>query len=97
MSKTEKFSKLTFYEQDGTIQASIGTFVAFMTGGRSRISAKYGRLFAAAPELLDCMEEAVTNCGCSLREKDSGHKVGCFAPRALEAISKAKGVIPSEV
>lgn len=48
-------------------------------------------LIAAAPELLEALEDAVRWCGCSLREKESGHCIDCFAPHALEVIAKAKG------
>ncbi len=50
-----------------------------------------GYLIAAAPELLQALKHAVKDCPCSLKERDSGHRVECFAPGALEAIAKAEG------
>jgi hypothetical protein len=48
------------------------------------------RLIAAAPELLAELKEAVKDCRCSLAERDSGHRIDCFAPGALAAIAKAE-------
>lgn len=46
-------------------------------------------LIAAAPDLLAAAKES--KCGCSLRERDSGHKVGCWKPALDSAIAKAEG------
>lgn len=40
--------------------------------------------------LLDALREAVQSCACSLQERDSGHCVDCFVPRAKLAIEKAE-------
>jgi hypothetical protein len=45
------------------------------------------RLLAAAPALLDAAEHA--QCACSVRERDSGHLVGCWMPALLAAIALA--------
>lgn len=49
------------------------------------------RLIAAAPRLLASLKEAVKECRCSLRERDSGHNFECFVPGALEVIAAAEG------
>lgn len=59
-----------------------------VTAGEAEANA---RLIAAAPELLDALTDAVANCGCSLDQRESGHHVDCFAPRALEVIRKTRG------
>ena len=48
-------------------------------------------LIAAAPDLYAALESAVEGCGCTLRQRDSGHLVDCFAPAAIEALRKARG------
>jgi hypothetical protein len=48
-------------------------------------------LIAAAPELYEALELAVQCCNCSLKERDSGHLVGCFAPKAIEVLAKVRG------
>lgn len=49
------------------------------------------RLIAAAPELYEALELAVQCCNCSLKERDSGHLVGCFALKAIEVLAKVRG------
>lgn len=49
------------------------------------------QLIAAAPELYAALDEAVQGCGCSLRERESGHRVDCYVPLALDAMAKARG------
>jgi hypothetical protein len=47
-------------------------------------------LMVSAPELLEALEIAVQCCACTLKQRDSGHLVECFAPKAIEVIRKAK-------
>lgn len=48
-----------------------------------------GPLIAAAPSMLAALKSA--QCDCSVRERDSGHKVGCWMPDAIDVIAKATG------
>jgi hypothetical protein len=48
------------------------------------------RLLAAAPDLYRALKEAIQSCPCSLKERDSGHRVDCFVPGALAAIAKVE-------
>jgi hypothetical protein len=50
-----------------------------------------GNMIAAAPELCEALKSALQCCPCSLRERDSGHRVDCYAPAALSALAKAEG------
>lgn len=56
-------------------------------------------LIAAAPELADALEavRASAQCGCTLREAESGHRSDCWLPHwlrvAADALRKA-GVQP---
>jgi hypothetical protein len=49
------------------------------------------RLIAAAPRLLAELKDAVQNCPCSVRERNSGHRIGCNAPIWQAAIDRAEG------
>lgn len=49
------------------------------------------RLIATAPELLEALKAVVCDCRCSIKERDSGHLVGCSVPHALDVIAKAEG------
>jgi len=97
-----KFSKLTFSEMGGTIQAEIGMFVAFMAGGKSVISVKYGRLFAAAPEMLEALKLAYDlfakdhalsrfNWGASGLRAEDIRELNETPGKILAAIRKAEG------
>lgn len=48
-------------------------------------------LISAAPDLYEALAEAVTCFGCMLAQRDSGHLVDCFVPRAKAALAKALG------
>lgn len=48
------------------------------------------RLIAAAPELLEAAMQA--DCGCSVAERDSGHRPECWMPALAAAIAKATGM-----
>lgn len=47
------------------------------------------RLFAVAGELLETAKDA--QCACTVRERDSGHLVGCWMPALTAVIDKAEG------
>jgi hypothetical protein len=49
------------------------------------------RLIAAAPELYEACQLAVTMCRCSLPERNSGHRIGCYVPTIEAALAKAEG------
>ncbi len=51
-------------------------------------------LIASSPELLRQLKKAVKDCPCSLSERLSGHRIGCFVPDALEVIAAAEGRTP---
>jgi hypothetical protein len=55
-----------------------------------RIVAAIERERAVRDDLLAALEEAVKDCRCSLRERESGHLVDCFAPNARAAIRRAR-------
>ncbi len=40
-------------------------------------------------ELLEAAKQA--QCGCSIAERESGHRVECWMPALLDAIAKAEG------
>lgn len=48
-------------------------------------------LYAAAPDLYAALLNAVESCPCTLRERESGHRIDCYAPAAQEALAKARG------
>lgn len=48
-------------------------------------------LVDTAPKMLAALKEAVQDCGCSVRERESGHRVGCQAPYWQEIIEEAEG------
>lgn len=52
-------------------------------------SAANARLIIAAPELLAACHDA--DCACTVRDRNSGHLVGCWMPAMQEAIAKATG------
>jgi hypothetical protein len=54
------------------------------------IAAEIERERAVQADLLAALEEAIKDCRCSLRERESGHLVDCFAPNAIEAIRRAR-------
>lgn len=66
----------------------IATFIenAGVRGAERRANA---RLIRAAPDLLAAIQSA--QCDCSVPERDSGHKVGCWKPDADAAIAAATG------
>ena len=45
------------------------------------------RVMTAAPDLLAAAKQA--QCECSLTERESGHRVGCWMPNLSAAIEKA--------
>lgn len=50
------------------------------------------RVMAVSPELLEALKQAVEDCPCSVKERASGHRIGCRAPEWDELIYKAEGV-----
>jgi hypothetical protein len=48
-------------------------------------------LIAQAPPLLRELRIAVQFCGCTVAERESGHRIDCWAPSALDVIEKAEG------
>ena len=56
------------------------------------------RIEAAAPELLAALQTVVRDvddfqCGCTVRERDSGHKTDCSMPAILDALQGARAAI----
>lgn len=49
-------------------------------------------LIAAAPDLLAALRQAVTDCPCSVRERECGHRLGCRAPQWECVIDRAEGL-----
>lgn len=49
------------------------------------------RLFAAAPALFEALRmcSETLDCACSVKERDSGHRVGCPVPETRAAIDAA--------
>lgn len=43
-------------------------------------------LVAFAPKLKEAVEDAVVTCGCSVKERYSGHRTGCPAPAWLDLL-----------
>lgn len=41
-------------------------------------------------ELVEALRGFVGHCGCSAAERDSGHKVDCFAPYLADLLAKAE-------
>jgi hypothetical protein len=78
-----------------THNQSSGT-VSAIEGPTRKVICRYvdgdnARLIAAAPEMLEALKAAIPDCRCTLRERESGHLVECFAIAAKEAIAKATG------
>jgi len=48
-------------------------------------------LWSGAAVLLEAAKHAVEQCPCTLKERESGHRVGCYAIELNEAIEKAIG------
>lgn len=46
-------------------------------------------------ELLETLKQVVGDCRCSIKERFSGHLVGCSVPGALEVIAKVEGRLSS--
>jgi hypothetical protein len=57
-------------------------------GARDEAKAN-ARLYAGASDLLEASQLA--DCGCSLHERESGHRIGCWMPALSAAIAKATG------
>lgn len=70
-----------------TETAGIGFLIGVCNCGDGDEDAKHARLFAAAPDLLEAAQAA--DCACSVRERDSGHRTGCWMPALQAAIAKA--------
>lgn len=49
-----------------------------------------GNLIAAAPELYEACRTASERCGCSVSERDSGHRSECYMPQIEAALAKAE-------
>jgi hypothetical protein len=60
--------------------------------GEPEENRKRAALIIAAPDLLAALRDAVKGCACTIRERESGHRVECFAPAALDAITKAENL-----
>jgi uncharacterized protein YeaO (DUF488 family) len=45
---------------------------------------------AECERLREAALAAVQSCECTLRERDSGHRVGCFAPELAEALAATR-------
>lgn len=43
-------------------------------------------LCEAAPDLLEACKQLVKHCGCTIRERESGHRIDCFVTAELTAI-----------
>lgn len=78
------------YEVSYTEIEGITGPVAYVQGKSTEANAA---LIAAAPEMYQALEAAVQNCPCSVRERDSGHRLECFAIQAIEALAKARGEV----
>lgn len=48
-------------------------------------------LIGSSLDLYASLAEAVKDCRCTLKQRDSGHLVGCFAIAAHAALAKARG------
>jgi hypothetical protein len=42
-------------------------------------------------EMAELLREAIQDCGCTLKQRDSGHLAKCFAPRAIALLSQIGG------
>lgn len=65
--------------------------VAILTPRNDMLVEANAALFAAAPEMLEALKQAVSACPCSFKERDSGHRIDCCAPVWLDIIAKAEG------
>ena len=63
----------------------------YIDPGQERFAVRYLDEESAYSELYEALEEAVQSCPCSVRERDSGHRVECYAPRAKAALARARG------
>lgn len=46
---------------------------------------------SAHDDLLEACKLAIQYCACSIADRDSGHRIGCFVPDVTAAIAKAEG------
>lgn len=86
-------------DRDGKVVRFTAKFQDVGASGESDRAPLNDKLAIAAPELADALEavRSSAQCGCSLREVDSGHRGDCWLPHWLQVAAAALRAAGREV
>lgn len=52
------------------------------------LAAIVSKLFSENRELQEALKHSMSNCACSVRERNSGHRLDCYTPQAEALLSR---------